>query len=91
MNVEIGAEAALFPEKEYINGIFFAVWRGAGSPLIILVIMMECLTWQLATPSQTQYANPPLGPGPTYSTYEYRVTPELVVSVSKAEALGQKP
>jgi hypothetical protein len=23
--VEIGAEAALFPEKEYINGIFFAV------------------------------------------------------------------
>ncbi len=26
MNVEIGAEAALFPEKEYINGIFAAVW-----------------------------------------------------------------
>jgi hypothetical protein len=26
MNVEIGAEAALFPEKEYISGIFFAVW-----------------------------------------------------------------
>ncbi len=26
MNVEIGAEAALFPEKEYINGIAFAVW-----------------------------------------------------------------
>ncbi len=25
MNVETGAEAALFPEKEYINGIFFAV------------------------------------------------------------------
>jgi hypothetical protein len=25
MNVEIGAEAALFPEKEYINGIFIAV------------------------------------------------------------------
>jgi hypothetical protein len=25
MNVEIGAEAALFPEKDYINGIFFAV------------------------------------------------------------------
>jgi hypothetical protein len=25
MNVEIGAEAALFPEKEYINGIFLAV------------------------------------------------------------------
>jgi hypothetical protein len=26
MNVEIGAEAALFPEKEYIKGIFFAVY-----------------------------------------------------------------
>jgi hypothetical protein len=27
MNVEIGAEAALFPEKEYIKGIFVAVWE----------------------------------------------------------------
>jgi hypothetical protein len=26
MNVEIGAKAKLFPEKEYINGIFVAVW-----------------------------------------------------------------
>jgi hypothetical protein len=26
MNVEIGAEAALFPEKEYISGIFVAGW-----------------------------------------------------------------
>ncbi len=25
MNVEIGTEAAQFPEKEYINGIFFTV------------------------------------------------------------------
>jgi hypothetical protein len=25
MNLEIGAEAALFPEKEYINGIAIAV------------------------------------------------------------------
>jgi hypothetical protein len=25
MNVEIGAEAKQFPEKEYINGIFVAV------------------------------------------------------------------
>jgi hypothetical protein len=25
MNVEIGTEAAQFPEREYINGIFFAV------------------------------------------------------------------
>jgi hypothetical protein len=28
MNVEIRAEAALFPEKEYISGIFVAVWVG---------------------------------------------------------------
>jgi hypothetical protein len=26
MNVEIGTEAAQFPEKEYINGIFVAVY-----------------------------------------------------------------
>jgi hypothetical protein len=26
MNVEIGAEATQFPEKEYINGIAVAVW-----------------------------------------------------------------
>jgi hypothetical protein len=31
MNVEIGSEAAQFPEKEYINGIFLAVWRRAPS------------------------------------------------------------
>jgi hypothetical protein len=28
VNVEIGAEAALFPEKEYINEIAVAVWSG---------------------------------------------------------------
>jgi hypothetical protein len=26
MNVEIGADAGQFPEKEYINGISVAVW-----------------------------------------------------------------
>jgi hypothetical protein len=31
MNVEIGAEAALFPEKEYFSGIFVAVWRAIES------------------------------------------------------------
>jgi hypothetical protein len=30
MNVEIGAEAALFPEKEYINGIAVAVFNRSG-------------------------------------------------------------
>jgi hypothetical protein len=27
MNVQIGTEAAQFPEKEYRNGIFLAVWQ----------------------------------------------------------------
>jgi hypothetical protein len=30
MNVKIGTEAAQFPEKEYINGIFLAVWKYVG-------------------------------------------------------------
>jgi hypothetical protein len=32
MNVEIGAEAALFPEKEYKSGIFVAVCQQNSSP-----------------------------------------------------------
>ncbi len=36
MNVDIGAEAALFPEKEYINGIAVAVQRD-GSGLMVLL------------------------------------------------------
>jgi hypothetical protein len=38
MTIEIGAEAAQFPEKEYINGIAVAVpeliiwWAGTGPP-----------------------------------------------------------
>jgi hypothetical protein len=35
MNVEIGAEAAQFPEKEYINGIFLAVY-------LLLTIIIRC-------------------------------------------------
>jgi hypothetical protein len=30
MNMEIGAEAAQFPEKEYISGIAVAVWGHGG-------------------------------------------------------------
>jgi hypothetical protein len=36
MNVEIGTEAALFPEKEYIMEIFFAVFTES-SPWIGLI------------------------------------------------------
>ncbi len=32
MNVEIGTEAAQFPEKEYINGIFVKVRRSPIHP-----------------------------------------------------------
>jgi hypothetical protein len=34
MNVEIEAEAALFPEKEYINGIAVAVHHRGPSPCV---------------------------------------------------------
>jgi hypothetical protein len=37
MNVEIGAEAALFPEKEYISGISLAVFLSVSS------VSMNCL------------------------------------------------
>ncbi len=36
MNVEIGAEAALFPEKEYINGIAVAV-HNIGTIVFVLL------------------------------------------------------
>jgi hypothetical protein len=35
MNVEIGAEAALFPEKEYISGIFVAVYQLIDDPCTV--------------------------------------------------------
>jgi hypothetical protein len=39
MNVEIGTEAAHFPEKKYINGIFLAVY-----PTNIPLYTMSCST-----------------------------------------------
>jgi hypothetical protein len=41
MNVKIGAEAALFPDKEYISGIFVAVWPGAQCELLITVMVKQ--------------------------------------------------
>ncbi len=35
MNVEIGAEATLFPEKEYISGIFVAVYSAWALPEVM--------------------------------------------------------
>jgi hypothetical protein len=39
MNVEIGAEAAQFPEKEYINRIAVAVWGSWGGSVVVYVIV----------------------------------------------------
>jgi hypothetical protein len=38
MNVEIRAEAALFPEKEYISGIFVAVHEMKNPQSLLLII-----------------------------------------------------
>jgi hypothetical protein len=44
MNVEIGAEAALFPEKEYINGIAVAeCLSGALAPVVFLMLLKVCI------------------------------------------------
>ncbi len=43
MNVEIGAEAALFPEKEYINGIAVAVCRKKESQTTS-IWLCECIS-----------------------------------------------
>ncbi len=52
MNVEIGAEAALFPEKEYISGIFVAVYiRTSGAPRNLLL----CITKQAVSCSLPAY------------------------------------
>jgi hypothetical protein len=42
MNVEIGSEAALFQEKEYISGIFLAV---CDKPLKAKVFFMLCCVY----------------------------------------------
>jgi hypothetical protein len=45
MNVEIGAEATLFPEKEYINGIAVAVQvRSPAETCLSLVALLEYRT-----------------------------------------------
>jgi hypothetical protein len=44
MKVEIGAEAAQFPEKEYINGIAFAVWY---LPCLQTIRFGICLVFRL--------------------------------------------
>ncbi len=48
MNVEIGTEAALFSEKEYIKGIFFAVYISSWLSSVFLgifVLITNCLIY----------------------------------------------
>ncbi len=49
MNVEIGAEAALFPENEYIKGIFVAVY-GNLAPLHWIKNQPKCCAIRLLNP-----------------------------------------
>ncbi len=35
-HLKIGTEAAQFPQKEYINGIFIAVWIAIQEPLLYI-------------------------------------------------------
>jgi hypothetical protein len=42
MYVEIGTEAAQFPEKEYINGIFLAVWGGSALAVLYSDVTTIC-------------------------------------------------
>jgi hypothetical protein len=53
MNVEIGAKAAQFPEKEYINGIAVAVWP-------ILVLTLPVLLYIPDNKMPPELPNPPL-------------------------------
>jgi hypothetical protein len=41
MNAEIETEAAQFPEKEYINGIFVAVHQPSNLATIIIYVILQ--------------------------------------------------
>jgi hypothetical protein len=44
MNVDIGAEAALFPEKKYISGIFVAVFVDPCTHGRLDAVLLTCLS-----------------------------------------------
>ncbi len=56
MNVEIGAEVPLFPEKKYISGIFVAVWSGSMEKEIVL--KYTDLSTNIATYFPNNYSHP---------------------------------
>ncbi len=61
MNIEIGAEAALFPEKEYINGIAVAVRGRYLIPLIYnknlhLLVFLHSVQQEIFSSKLTWYS-----------------------------------
>jgi hypothetical protein len=86
MKVEIGAEAALFPEKEYINGIAVAVKvLHAGSVTVVTLASLPWSVMQLKNPTNlkkkklrhsTPQASvaPPFGPK---KICEIQITPTI--------------
>ncbi len=56
MNVEIAADATLFPEKEYISGIYVAVWVLASLfiPLSAIFLQVKPRPLQMAVHTETQ-------------------------------------
>ncbi len=75
MNVDIGAEAALFLEKEYINGIFIAVWliyegNSEDHKILRLSSMFIALSWDLPirmAPTAVPKTEPETSATPTVS------------------------
>jgi len=58
MNVEIGAEAAQFPEKEYINGIAFAVTnRQSGDTMFLSAISAPLYYWSIKMTFRISYVS----------------------------------
>jgi hypothetical protein len=72
MNVEIGAETALFPEKEYISGIFVAVHTHVSIfyifllSLLIFVFLYLCIffIYNIGVAGPADLSSSILGPAP---------------------------
>jgi hypothetical protein len=60
MNVEIGTEAAQFPEKEYINGIFLAVqlgnWAVGGGGVCLPLLFYSWIMFKCSMTTSTFFS-----------------------------------
>ncbi len=57
MNVEIGTEATQFAEKEYINGIFVAVYMLVSGGLLALISLTKVLDLHFSHTKPSDLAN----------------------------------